>query len=82
MWKIMRMLPLFWAAAAGLYSQTIPFDCGRWEITADSFRTLDYKGQKALYLRGGFAFVLAMATISVLAVRAAARNPVQSLRYE
>jgi hypothetical protein len=57
MWKLVGMLPVLWTGSAALSAQTIPFDSGRWEIIADSFRTLDYLGQKALYLRGGFASV-------------------------
>ncbi len=38
-----------------LAGQTIPFESERWDIAADSSRILDYLGQKALYLKGGYA---------------------------
>lgn len=39
MWRMLRMVPVLCAGAGVLSAQTIPFDSGRWEITADSSRT-------------------------------------------
>jgi len=38
-------------------AQSYPFDSDSWEVTADSSRVVDYLGQKALYLKGGYAVV-------------------------
>src|SRR5688572_23427680 len=45
------------AFSKNLYSQTIPFDSGRWEIQGGENRIIDYLGQKSLYLKGGTAIV-------------------------
>ncbi len=49
---------LFWIIGfESLCGQTIPFDSPRWHIAAKESKVMDYLGQKALYLKGGDAFI-------------------------
>ena len=50
---ILSILTLLGATTA--YSQTVPFDSDRWDIQGSESRVEEYRGQKALYLKGGYA---------------------------
>ena len=69
-----------WVLLANLISWPITYFVMKLWLQNFAFRT--GMGLEVFVLSGALAFGIALLTVSFLAVRAAAANPVDSLRYE